>query len=134
MEIRIVNDRTEECLNAIKEQGQAALEACGLQAERYAAQNCPVITGRLRNSITHATKSFSGRAVYADNQGHTFYDGGAKGAVVEGKVYIGTNVEYAPYVENGSSRRTPRHFLKKAMENHDTVYKTIIERYLKGLS
>lgn len=49
-----------------------ALEAVGLQAEGNVIPLVPVDTGRLKNSITH---------------------------VVEGETaYVGTNVEYAPYV------------------------------------
>ena len=49
-----------------------ALFAIGLLAEGYAKKECPVDTGRLRNSVTNV--------VVSD----------------EDSVYIGTNVEYAP--------------------------------------
>lgn len=51
-----------------------ALEKCGLTAEGYAKQLCPVDTGNLRNSITHQV----------DEGGDV--------------VYIGTNSEYGAYV------------------------------------
>lgn len=50
-----------------------ALEMIGLKAEKYAKGKCPVDTGRLRNSITHAQIDKETEA-------------------------IGTNVEYAAYV------------------------------------
>lgn len=50
-------------------------KAC-IIVENAAKQNCPVDTGQLKNSITHEV---------TDNEG-----------------YVGTNVEYAPYVEFGT--------------------------------
>ena len=78
-----------------------ALEKIGLVAEGYAKRLCPVDTGRLRNSITHAD------------------DGEAE--------YIGTNVEYAPYVELGTSRTRAQPYLKPAVVNHSDEYKKIVE-------
>lgn len=53
-----------------------ALEAIGTKAEKYAKEETPVDLGRLRNSMTHIVQGDS--------------------------VYVGTNVEYAPYVELGT--------------------------------
>lgn len=91
--------------------GQAverALDAIGLQAEGYAKKLCPVDTGRLRNSISHAVEKDS--------------------------VYIGTNVEYAPYVELGTSKpkKAARPYLKPAATEHSSEYKAIAERYMKN--
>ena len=49
-----IEDRTEEVKNRVNDAMVAALETIGLLAEGYAKQLCPVDTGRLRNSITHA--------------------------------------------------------------------------------
>ena len=82
-----------------------ALEIIGGMAESYAKQLCPVDTGNLRNSITHAQ---------AD----------------EDTEVIGTNVEYAPYVENGTWKIKPHHFLRRAAENHANEYKAVIQNEL----
>ena len=68
-------DNTEEVLAALNEQVVGWLEAIGEDAAGTAADRAPVDTGRLKGSISHA--------------------------VAEGEkaVYIGTNVEYAPYQE-----------------------------------
>lgn len=70
----VIKDNSDEFLKALPEQIEQALTAIGLTAESYAKQECPVDTGRLRNSITHAAEAG------------------------EQAVYIGSNVEYAAFV------------------------------------
>lgn len=67
-----------EIMNAIDEKLMRGLESCGLVAEGYAKRNCPVDTGRLRGSITHSVRDKT--------------------------AYIGTNTEYATYVEFGTGK------------------------------
>ena len=99
-----------EALKATKEQLQVAGLIIGGMAETYAKERCPVDTGRLRNSITHT------------------YDEDSK------TVIIGSNVEYAPYVELGTyhPKRDPRPYLKPAIEEHKDEYKEVLETELKG--
>lgn len=147
-----ITDNSGEVMRAFKNQLQIALEAVGTQAESHAKQvisdslvygktdltkygekdNSRVDTGRLRNSVAHT--------------------------VVKEDVYIGTNLEYAPYHElgtgiyasqpggrqspwvyydrKGKAHRTrglyPIHFLKKAASEHTEEYKKIIEKIMKG--
>lgn len=108
MSVTIVEDNTDEVTTELARAFDRALEKIGLTAERYAANLCPVDTGRLRNSITHAI------------------DSGEKAA------YIGTNVEYAPYVELGTSRQKAQPFLTPAAQNHGEEYRSILESELKG--
>lgn len=84
-----------------------ALEMIGIKAEGYAKALCPVDTGNLRDSITH--------------QVDLSVDG----------VYIGTNVEYGPYVELGTVKMEKRPYLKPAIENHMSEYKQIAINELK---
>ena len=44
---------------------------------------------------------------------------------------VGTDVEYAPYVEYGSRGMHPRPFLRNAMQNHIDEYRQILEICLK---
>lgn len=120
----------------VREEFQAAvlraLEKCGLTAEGYAKLLQIPDTGNLRNSITHQ--------------------------VVESEdaVYIGTNVEYGPYVELGTGKYYPggrptpwvyqdakgnwhlthgqraQPYLKPAVADHLSTYKGIIEDELHG--
>ena len=109
-----------------------ALERCGSQAEGYAKDLAPVDTGNLRNSISHRVDDDSLAA------------------------YIGTNTEYAAYVELGTGkyaeggRPTPwvyqddeghwhwtagnpaQPFLKPAVADHQQTYRNIIEDELNG--
>ena len=100
-------DNSDVIKNALPEQIEIALEAVGLQAEGYAKLKCPVDTGRLRNSITHATVKR------------------------EKAVYIGTNVEYAPYVEMGTVKQKAQPYLAPAVTEHVPEYKEIAEHFLK---
>lgn len=102
---------------ALPEQIAQALEAIGLDAEGHAKEEITKVvydtpergyirTGRLRNSISHARDDES--------------------------AYIGTNVEYAPYVELGTSKMEPRPFLRPAATNYTEEYKTLVETALRG--
>lgn len=102
-------DNTDEVKSAVSDAILAALEAVGLTAEGYAKLLCPVDTGRLRNSISHAVDES------------------------EKAVYIGTNVEYAPYVEMGTSRTKAQPFLKPAATNHTEEYKALISQYISNI-
>ncbi|MBO5702147.1 MAG: HK97 gp10 family phage protein, partial [Clostridia bacterium] len=73
-----ITDNTDEVLSSLEKAIKNGLTAIGMTAEGHAKKAAPVDTGRLRNSITHAVK------------------------MDEKAAYIGTNVEYAPYVELGT--------------------------------
>ena len=124
-------DNSKEVLEAMQQAAVRALEKCGLTAEGYAKKLCPVDTGNLRNSITHTV----------DEE--------------EPAAYIGSNAEYAAYVELGTGkyvsggRPTPwvyqdekgnwhrtngqkeQPYLKPAVADHSQTYRKIIEDELK---
>ena len=101
-------DNSEQVLEAMNEQVLAWLEAIGEDAAGTAADKAPVDTGRLKSSISSA--------VVAD----------------EKAAYIGTNVEYAPYQEFGTSRGIKgKHFLQFGATAHQDEYKSLLEQYLK---
>lgn len=97
---------SKEFLKELESRIPAALEECGLAAEGYAKRLCPVDTGRLRNSITHA--------------------------VDDDTAYVGTNVEYAAYVELGTKKMKAQPYIMPAVVDHQSEYKQIIENRLKG--
>lgn len=103
-----ITDNSAEVLKALPEQIERALLAIGLAAESYAKENCPVDTGRLRNSITHEVRTD------------------------EKAVYIGSNVEYAAFVELGTSKMRARPYLTPAATQHGDEYKGILKDSLEN--
>lgn len=100
-------DGTDIALDKIEAATAAGLEGCGLLGEGYAKELSPVDTGRLRNSLSHA--------------------------VDDDTVYIGTNVEYAPYQEMGTYRMKAQPFLRPALEEHLTEYQKLFEEVFKDI-
>lgn len=110
MSVKFV-DNSEQFKDGMAEKIKVALEKIGLQAEANAVYEITALgavdTGNLRNSISHD-------------------DDGVDTA------YVGTNVEYAPYVEMGTSHMEGRPFLKQAVQNHADEYRSIAESELKS--
>ena len=108
MEINIT-DNSAEVLTDFDDKVPLVLAAMGEIVEGYAKEDVPVDTGRLRNSITHRT------------EGHD--------------EYIGTNVEYAVYVELIERYRHTTgkaHFLRDAATTHGDEMKITAETILKA--
>ena len=139
-DIEIKENHTDEVLKALDEAAPKILEMIGIKAEKYAKALCPVGTvestgkkgyrgGTLRNSITHQ--------------------------IDDDTVLVGTNVEYAPYVELGTGPNftpppewesfdtpkgsgvghgyvKPRPYLRPAIEEHRAEYEQIIKSELGG--
>ena len=111
---------SEEIGELFEQACERALVRMGLSAEGFAKKEISrpkshadgtsrpnVDTGNLRNSISNKVK------------------------MNEKSVYIGTNIEYAPYVELGTSRAKAYPFLKPAVTEHSATYKRIIEDEMK---
>lgn len=127
-----ITDNSPEFIQGMQAAALRALEKCGLTAEGYAKLLCPEDTGNLRNSIAHQ--------VQPDEQA----------------VYIGSNVEYAAYVELGTGkyydggRPTPwcyqdahgnwhithgqraKPYIKPAVADYHGTYRQIIEDEMHG--
>lgn len=136
----VTQDNTKEVLEALNLAADRALMIIGMKAEKYAKALCPVGTpestgkkgyrgGTLRNSLTFNVNS-------------------------DGKyVEVGSNVEYAPYVELGTGLNfqappewetfeankgsgikkggiKPRHFLRDAIVDHMDEYGNVIKSEL----
>lgn len=136
IEVNKTEDNTQEVLDAMEKAIFRALTIIGLKLEKYAKALCPVGTsestgikgyrgGTLRNSITHE--------------------------VQEDTVAVGTNVEYAPYVELGTGPYFkappdweqftapqgggvgkgyvhPRPYLRPAVEDHMSEFEDIFKK------
>ena len=105
------------------------------EAKRNLTKNKSVDTGLLRNSITYARggKPANISAYKADKgDGSGSYSGTAsKDPKDEYAVYIGTNVEYAPYVELGTSRADPKPYLHPAANTVGSRMEGIIKSELQ---
>ena len=124
-------DNSQEILNAKEMAIEKALEMIGIKAESFAKKDCPVDTGRLRNSITYATEKSQGKGKSPAKP----EDYEKLATPEETAVYIGTNVEYAESVEYGDNIKHTTgkaHFLRDAVTNHSDLYKQIAEKALKG--
>lgn len=106
--VEVAADNVDLFRELLTDATDASLEEIGLVAERYAKAGCPVATGRLRNSITHVV------------------DAGDKAAI------IGTNVEYAVYVEKGTSKQKAQPYLTPAATQHGSTYRAILKKHLGG--
>lgn len=109
----IIKSNTKSVKAELERRKPIILEALGIEAEGnaideinklvYDTPESPnyVRTGRLKGSISHA------------------HD--------EDSAYIGSNVEYAPYVELGTRKMGARPFLRNAVANYSDDYKRIIK-------
>lgn len=91
---RIVFDQSQLMELMQSSEVMAGLATWGVQVQSVARRLCPVLTGRLRSSISMRT-----------------------GVDTEGPfVEVGTDVEYAPHVEFGTVRMRAQPFLRPALE------------------
>lgn len=116
-----IDDHSEEFLESVSDAITRALEGIGAHVEGEAKEllttreyphadgtKRPYMdTGNLRNSINYQVKE--------DEQA----------------VYVGTNVEYAKYIHEGTSKIKPNRFLKDAVEMNKDQIKEYFEKELK---
>ena len=94
-------------LSALNTAKRQTTETIGLYVEGEAKLRCPVDTGNLRASIDHDS----------DDE----------------KAIIGSNVEYAIFLEKGTSRQKSQPYLTPAAENNISTIKDIVKRGLGNL-
>ena len=103
-------DNSQQILSAMEKGKRNALTAIGATAETHTKENITadklVDTGRLRNSISYAVDGES--------------------------AYIGTNVEYAPYLELGTKKIAAHHYLKRAATEHKDEYKNLTAQAIQS--
>lgn len=111
--ITVKTDNTKLVGEALKRAIMSGLEEIGIDCEHIASENAPYDTGRLSASITHAIDAN------------------------EPAVYVGTNVEYAPYQELGTSRgykgwNGGKGFLRPAATENTERYRAIMKKHLEN--
>jgi len=125
-----LTSRKGEVIKACEQAIMRGLAHIGEAAEGYAKDDCPVDTGRLKDSITYATAEKHSEADEKAQAG----DAKLHSTPEPMTVYIGTNVEYAPYVEFRDIDHVPgkAHFLRDAVANHSEEYRKIMKASLEA--
>ena len=90
----------------VLERLQKDIEKAALTLEKNAKQNCPVDTGKLRASITTEVGNLEAE--------------------------VGTNVEYALYVEFGTSKQSAQPFMRPALDKAITQLNRDMAKTLGG--
>lgn len=125
-------DNSDAVLDLLARAVARACEDIGEKATEYAAARTPVDTGRARNSITYATSERQGVAhEYKDDKNNTFVDQIGQG-VQDGEVYVGSNVDYFQYIENGSRTIDAFHPLQSASTEHGDEYKELMRQAMEN--
>lgn len=143
-----IQDNSDLFIAAVEAAAETALDAAGMQAATLAArelQKTPsrIDTGLLRNSITWAVggKPAAISSYSADRPSKTTgkmppsgsYGGAAPADTDKTRsVYVGTNVEYAIYVHEGTKRMAPNHFLKNGISKNRGELSEIMKRILQS--
>ena len=103
-----VTSRTKEVGAQFKKAVEKGLTAAALLVEGDAKLRAPVDTGNLRSSITHTASG--------------------------DRATVHTNVEYAPYMEYGTSRTAAQPYLTPALlENRDQIQKVFEQNIKQGV-
>ena len=138
------DDRTKEVKEQVAGRALVALDAVGMQASSLAKmelQKSPmrVDTGLLRNSITHAVSgkpaaigSYSADTPKKGRENSGSYAGSAPAPSTPQQpfVLVGTNVEYALYVHEGTRNMAPNRFIANALRNNTGELEKIIKTVL----
>lgn len=102
--------------NEVKIRGRRVVDKTayetGLIVEGHAKAFAAVDTGRLRGSIT--VQAADGQGTQTEAPATARDQIGKPNA--EGEVYVGTAVDYAPYVEYGTMRSSAQPFLRPALD------------------
>ena len=125
-----LTDNTDEIMTVFKQACFRAMERCGLKAEDYASKLAPVKSGALRSSISH--RADERQVVIGTNKNYAAYV-----ELGTGKFYPGgRQTPWAYQDEKGRWHRTsgqkPQPFLKPAVANHSQTYKNIIQDEFKN--
>lgn len=111
-------NRSDNVLKILNERAMDGLQKCGEVLREHARNYCPVDTGALQESIDFAVV---GKYVVLYAGGDSLTHGGSD-----------KHVDYAGYVEFGTSRMAAQPYLRPAKENHMDEVKHIMDDALIG--
>lgn len=94
----------------------------------YMTEDKVVDTGRLRGSISYSTSQKDYKNPMLANKGDDFITGNKE----PNSVVYGSNVEYASYVNSGTSKQMARKFIENGTYRAVPQIKKVVETILKG--
>lgn len=105
-DIKALNSWFDRLIDEAPELMENIVTETALRVDREAKKRCPVDTGNLRASISMDVKGIEAE--------------------------VGTNVEYAPYIEYGTSRQKAQPFMTPARQKVENELNKIIVREVKN--
>ena len=125
-------DNSQEVLNELEEKMPEVLKAIGNELQKsvqnYMIEDQIYDTGRLYNSISYCTPSGD----FSNLQAMNTPDDAIRGLREKNTVFYGSNVDYANYVETGTTRQRARHYIKIGTDRASPILEQVCEKILKG--
>ena len=133
MEIKIdIEDKSKLVEKELEQKMPELLSAIGNELYKsiynFMTEDNVVDTGRLRGSISFSTPFENYKNPTLANKGDDFI----VNAKIKDTVVVGSNVEYASFVETGTSRQRARKFLQTGTYRSLPQVKAVVEKILKG--
>lgn len=136
-----IEDMSEQVKGELDKSMERALYASGTLIQegatraisgQYDTSLRAVDTGRLRASISFITPEHTTPEIPKDAPEGLKLGDMLSGRADKNSVIFGSNVEYASYVENGTSRMAGRPFLRKGVDVKTKEIQETVERIFKG--
>lgn len=128
----VVQNNVDLVLNGLENKMPELLDGIGQELYKsiynYMTEDNVVDTGRLRGSISYSTPYND----YKNPTMHNMEDDFITNAKEKDTVVYGSNVEYASYVDLGTSRQRARKFLEIGTDRAMIKVKDVAEEILKG--
>lgn len=125
-------DNSHKVLAELENKMPEILSAMGNEAYKgiynFMTEDKVVDTGRLRGSISYSTPYEDYNQPTLANKGGDFITGNTE----KDTVVIGSNVEYASYVNSGTSKQRARKFMETGIYRATPQIKGAVEKILKG--
>lgn len=133
MEIKItIEDNSKQVLDELEKKMPEVLQGMGAELHKsiynFMTEDRVVDTGRLRGSISYCTPYGDYNQPIAVNKEDDFITGVRE----KDTIVYGSNVEYASFVETGTTKQRARHYLQTGTYRAVPVMKRVVEQILKG--
>lgn len=127
-----LEDNTDEVLTELEKRMPEALFGVGNELYKsiynFMTDDKIVDTGRLRGSISFSTPYQNYKNPTPNNKENDFIEN----ANFKNTVVYGSNVEYASFVNSGTSKQRARKFLENGTARAIPNIKAVVEKVLKG--